>query len=56
METRMKDSVTVEDLRAIWERTSAKEYVNEHPCVLHLWALFDGAPALPDFTRGIGRI
>jgi hypothetical protein len=31
-----------------------KEYVNQHPCVLHLFALFENKSALPDFTRGLG--
>jgi len=32
----------------------ASEYVNQHPYVLHLFARFEGEPALPDFTRGLG--
>lgn len=35
---------------------SEKDYVNHHPCVLHLYALMDGKPALPDFTMGLGTI
>lgn len=35
---------------------SAKDYVNIHPYVLHLYALLDGEPALPDFTYGLGQI
>jgi hypothetical protein len=35
---------------------SEKQYINRHACVLHLFALLDGSPALPDFTRGIGCI
>jgi len=31
-----------------------KSYINQHPCVLHLFALFENRPALPDFTRGLG--
>lgn len=31
-------------------------YVNIHPNVLHLFALLDGAPALPDFTSGTGSL
>jgi len=30
---------------------SEKQYVNIHPFVLHLFALLDGEPALPDFTE-----
>jgi hypothetical protein len=33
-----------------------KHYVNQHPCVLHLFSLFENRPALPDFTRGTGGI
>jgi hypothetical protein len=35
---------------------SAKDYVNQNPWVLHLYALMDGSPALPDFTMGLGTI
>jgi hypothetical protein len=35
---------------------SSKDYVNQNPYVLHLFALMDGKPALPDFTMGIGTI
>jgi hypothetical protein len=35
---------------------SEKQYVNQHPYVLHLYALLDGSPALPDFTWGLGTI
>lgn len=31
-------------------------YINQNPYVLHLWARFDGSPALPDFTHGLGVI
>ena len=33
-----------------------KDYVNHHAYVLHLYALLDGEPALPDFTWGTGTI
>lgn len=29
-----------------------ERYINIHPHVLHLFALLDGEPVLPDFTRG----
>lgn len=29
-----------------------EKYVNINPFVLHLWAPLEGAPPLPDFTRG----
>lgn len=35
---------------------ASKDYVNQHPYVLHLYALLDGEPALPDFTYGLGKI
>ena len=35
---------------------SARDYVNQNPYVLHLYALMDGVPALPDFTWGLGTI
>jgi hypothetical protein len=35
---------------------SEKDYVNQHAYVLHLYALLDGEPALPDFTRRLGSI
>ncbi|HEY1897579.1 MAG TPA: hypothetical protein VGG62_14965 [Terracidiphilus sp.] len=35
---------------------SEKDYVNQHPYVLHLYALLEGEPALPDFTWGLGCI
>ena len=34
----------------------ARDYVNDHPSVLHLFARMDGASALPDFTRGTGTL
>lgn len=33
-----------------------RHYINQHPCVLHLWARLDGESALPDFTHGLGTI
>ena len=35
---------------------SEKQYVNLNPNVLHLFALLEGEPALPDFTHGIKSI
>ena len=32
------------------------EWVNDHPCVLHLFGRLDGARVLPDFTRGLGAL
>lgn len=33
-----------------------REYVNDNPCVLHLFARYDRSRALPDFTRGLGTL
>lgn len=33
-----------------------RNYINQNPYVLHLWARLDGTPALPDFTHGLGVI
>lgn len=33
-----------------------KDYVNQAPTVLHLYARLEGEPALPDFTWGLGVI
>lgn len=35
---------------------SEKDYINQNPYVLHLYALLEGEPALPDFTKGTGSI
>jgi hypothetical protein len=35
---------------------SAKDYINQNPYVLHLYAKLNGSPALPDFTWGLGGI
>jgi hypothetical protein len=32
------------------------DYINQNPSVLHLFARFEGANALPDFTRGLGTL
>jgi hypothetical protein len=36
--------------------TPTSEHVNIHDRALHLFGRLDGAPALPDFTRGTGSI
>jgi hypothetical protein len=33
-----------------------KDYVNQHPYVLHIYSRLEGEPALPDFTWGLGMI
>lgn len=33
-----------------------KDYVNKHPCVLHIYSRLNGESALPDFTWGLGMI
>jgi hypothetical protein len=35
---------------------SESDYINQNPYVLHLFALLEGEPALPDFTKGTGSI
>lgn len=44
------------DLWAYQVFPNEKNYINHNACVLHLWARFDGSPALPDFTHGLGVI
>jgi hypothetical protein len=53
---RVKSDFIGEDRWAYQVFPSAKDYINQHPYVLHLYALMDGAPALPDFTWGLGGI
>jgi hypothetical protein len=53
---RIKHDFIGEDRWAYQVFPSAKDYVNQHPYVLHLYALMDGSPALPDFTWGLGTI
>lgn len=33
-----------------------RQYVNDNPYVLHLFARYDRSAALPDFTRGLGTL
>jgi hypothetical protein len=51
---RVKHDFIGEDKWAYQVLPPATEYVNKHPCVLHLFALFENRAALPDFTRGLG--
>jgi hypothetical protein len=54
---RVKNDFIGEDRWAYQVFPSSKEYVNTNPNVLHLFSLFeDGAPALPDFTWGLGSL
>ncbi len=53
---RVKHDFIGEDRWAYQVFPSAKDYVNQHPYVLHLYALMDGSPALPDFTWGLNTI
>ena len=53
---RIKNDFIGEDAWAYQVFPSAKDYVNQHPYVLHLYSLMDGKPALPDFTWGLGTI
>lgn len=53
---RVKNDFIGEDRWAYQVFPSSKDYINQHPSVLHLFALMDGKPALPDFTMGLGTI
>ena len=53
---RVKNDFIGEDKWAYQVFPSSKDYVNINPYVLHLFALLDGEPALPDFTGGTGSI
>jgi hypothetical protein len=53
---RVKHDFIGEDRWAYQVFPSSKDYVNQHAYVLHLYALLDGEPALPDFTWGLGTI
>ncbi|HWP32639.1 MAG TPA: hypothetical protein VNL97_02720 [Solirubrobacterales bacterium] len=53
---RVKNDFIGEDRWAYQAFPSSKDYVNHNPYVLHLYALIDGKPALPDFTMGLGTI
>lgn len=53
---RVKADFIGEDRWAYQVFPSSKDYVNHNPYVLHLYALMDGKPALPDFTMGLGTI
>ena len=53
---RVKNDFCGEDAWAYQVLPAKKDYVNQHPYVLHLFARFDGQPALPDFTHGLGTI
>lgn len=53
---RVKRDFIGEDRWAYQVLPPEAEYINQHPCVLHLFALFENHPALPDFTRGLGTL
>jgi hypothetical protein len=53
---RVKHDFVGEDRWAYQVFPSSKDYVNQQPHTLHLYALMDGKPALPDFTMGLGTI
>ncbi len=53
---RVKNDFIGPDRWAYQVLPSQKDYVNQHAYVLHLYALLDGEPALPDFTWGLGTI
>lgn len=49
---KVKDWLLGKDTWAYQVLPAAKDYVNIHRYVLHLYARADGEPALPRFTRG----
>jgi hypothetical protein len=51
---RVKNDFIGEDRWAYQVFPDARHYINQNPTVLHLFALLDGEPALPDFTWGLG--
>lgn len=53
---RVKNDFIGPDRWAYQVLPSQKDYVNQHAYCLHLYALLDGEPALPDFTWGLGTI
>lgn len=53
---RVKNDFIGEDKWAYQVFPSAKHYVNQNPYVLHMFALFENEPALPDFTMGLGTL
>lgn len=53
---RVKNDFIGEDRWAYQVLPSAKDYVNQHAYVLHLYSKLEGEPALPDFTWGLGTI
>lgn len=53
---RVKHDFIGEDRWAYQVLPPLSEYINQHPCVLHLFARFEGERALPDFTRGLGML
>src|SRR5262245_15125362 len=53
---RVKRDFIGRDVWAYQVLPGEREYVNQNPYVLHLFAKFDGRPALPDFTRGLGTL
>jgi hypothetical protein len=53
---RVKNDFIGDDRWAYQVLPPQTQYVNDHPFVLHLFATLDGAPALPDFTQGLGHL
>jgi hypothetical protein len=53
---RVKNDFIGEDNWAYQIFPPKKDYINQHACVLHLFALFENKAALPDFTRGTGGL
>ncbi len=53
---RVKNDFIGSDRWAYQVFPNEREYINQNPHVLHLYALLEGEPALPDFTWGLGVI
>lgn len=51
---RVKSDFIGQDRWAYQVLPPAEEFINQNVFVLHLFARFDGNPALPDFSRGLG--
>jgi hypothetical protein len=51
--TRVKNDLIGPDKWAYQVMATVQEHVNINPYCLHMFALLDGAPVLPDFTWGM---
>lgn len=53
---RVKTDFIGDDKWAYQVFSPKRDHISFHDYVLHLYALLDGSPLLPDFTQGIGMI